>query len=98
MKAQADRAAAAKAKALLEELVETGIDAINPVQPSAVGDTAVLKQRFQDTLAFVGGIIVQYFTLELVGIYGGTEMAVDVRTLLIAGGVPFENIVTEIYF
>ena len=44
---------------LLDELAELGVDAINPVQPSAIGDTAALKKRFGDKLAFVGGIDTQ---------------------------------------
>jgi uroporphyrinogen decarboxylase len=35
------------------------VDAINPVQPSAIGDTAALKKRFGHKLAFVGGIDTQ---------------------------------------
>jgi uroporphyrinogen decarboxylase len=44
---------------LLDDLAEMGVDAINPVQPSAVGDTAILKSRFGHKLAFVGGIDTQ---------------------------------------
>jgi uroporphyrinogen decarboxylase len=44
---------------LLDDLAEVGVDAINPVQPSAVGDTAALKKRFGNKLAFVGGIDTQ---------------------------------------
>ena len=44
---------------LLDDLAELGVDAINPVQPSAVGDTAELKKRFGHKLAFVGGIDTQ---------------------------------------
>ncbi len=44
------------------------------ISPSSLERTSVSTYRF--VLAFVGGIIVQYFTLELVGIYGGTEMAI----------------------
>ena len=44
---------------LLDDLAEIGVDAINPVQPSAVGDTALLKSRFGHKLAFVGGIDTQ---------------------------------------
>jgi uroporphyrinogen decarboxylase len=45
--------------ALLDDFAEMGVDAINPVQPSAVGDTAELKKRFGHKLAFVGGIDTQ---------------------------------------
>ncbi len=44
---------------LLDDLAEIGVDAVNPVQPSAVGDTAELKRRFGHKLAFVGGIDTQ---------------------------------------
>jgi uroporphyrinogen decarboxylase len=44
---------------LLDDLAEIGVDAINPVQPSAMGDTAALKKRFGHKLAFVGGIDTQ---------------------------------------
>lgn len=44
---------------LLDDFVEIGIDAINPVQPSALGDTGVLKHRFGDKLASVGAIDAQ---------------------------------------
>jgi uroporphyrinogen decarboxylase len=41
---------------LLDDFIDIGIDALNPVQPTAVGDTAVLKRRFGDRMAFVGAI------------------------------------------
>ena len=41
---------------VIEDLLESGIDILNPVQVSAAGmDTAVLKQRFGDRLVFYGG-------------------------------------------
>jgi uroporphyrinogen decarboxylase len=43
--------------ALLDDLIEIGIDALNPVQVSAKGmDPSVLKERFGDRIAFWGGI------------------------------------------
>jgi uroporphyrinogen decarboxylase len=46
---------------LIEDLVETGTDILNPVQTSTAGmdDTAALKARFGDRLAFHGAIDVQ---------------------------------------
>jgi uroporphyrinogen decarboxylase len=42
----------------IEELIAQGVDALNPVQVSARGmdDTAALKRRFGDRIAFWGGI------------------------------------------
>lgn len=46
------------------------------ISASSLERTSVSTYRF--VLAFVGGIIVQYFTLDLVGFFGGTEsMLVD---------------------
>ena len=46
---------------LLPEVIETGIDILNPVQVSAaeMGDTARLKREFGDVLTFWGGIDTQ---------------------------------------
>jgi uroporphyrinogen decarboxylase len=41
---------------LIEDFIELGVDALNPVQVSAAGmDTAVLKRQFGDRIAFWGG-------------------------------------------
>ena len=45
---------------LLDDLIEVGVDIINPVQVSAMGDTAVLKERFKDRIVFWGGIDTQH--------------------------------------
>jgi uroporphyrinogen decarboxylase len=45
---------------LIDDLVEIGVDIINPVQVSALGDTAVLKARFGEKVVFWGGIDTQY--------------------------------------
>lgn len=42
------------------------------ISASSLERTSVSTYRF--VLAFVGGIIVQYFTLDLVGFFGGTEL------------------------
>lgn len=46
---------------LIEDLIETGADILNPVQTSTTGmeDTAALKARFGDRLAFHGAMDVQ---------------------------------------
>jgi len=45
---------------LLNDLIEIGLDVINPVQVSAMGDTAELKSRFGERLVFWGGIDTQW--------------------------------------
>jgi uroporphyrinogen decarboxylase len=46
--------------AIIEDLIEVGIDALNPIQVSANKmDPATLKQEFGDRLAFWGGIDTQ---------------------------------------
>ena len=45
-------------EALIPELIETGIEILNPVQPECM-DPAVLKRRFGDRLSFWGTVSVQ---------------------------------------
>ena len=45
------------------------------ISASSLEWTSVSTYRF--ILAFVGGIIVQYFTLDLVGVFGGTEIVMS---------------------
>lgn len=45
---------------LIDDLVDIGVDIINPVQVSALGDTAALKARFGDKVVFWGGIDTQH--------------------------------------
>lgn len=45
---------------LLDDLAEIGVDIINPVQVSAMGNTRDLKARFGDKLVFWGGIDTQH--------------------------------------
>jgi uroporphyrinogen decarboxylase len=92
---------------LLPHLVETGIDAINPVQVSAQGmDPQVLKQRFGDKLVFWGG---GCDTQRVLGTASPDEVRANVRHLTsifaadggfvftavhnIMGDVPPQNIV-----
>ncbi|HEX9017005.1 MAG TPA: uroporphyrinogen decarboxylase family protein [Chloroflexota bacterium] len=46
----------------LPDIVEVGVDCLNPIQVSAAGmnDTAKMKAEFGDKLTFVGGIDTQY--------------------------------------
>jgi uroporphyrinogen decarboxylase len=43
----------------IDDLVDNGVDIINPVQVAAMGDTAKLKARFGDRIVFWGGIDTQ---------------------------------------
>jgi uroporphyrinogen decarboxylase len=45
---------------LIGDLVEIGVDILNPVQVSALGDTAALKAQFGDRISFWGGIDTQH--------------------------------------
>ncbi len=45
---------------LIDDLAEIGVDIINPVQVSALGDTMALKTRFGDKVSFWGGIDTQH--------------------------------------
>ncbi|MBI4790048.1 MAG: hypothetical protein HY782_23685 [Chloroflexi bacterium] len=45
---------------LIDDLAEIGVDIINPVQVSALGDTAALKARFGNRVTFWGGIDTQH--------------------------------------
>jgi uroporphyrinogen decarboxylase len=45
---------------LIDDLAEIGVDAINPVQVSALPDTAKLKSQFGDKITFWGGIDTQH--------------------------------------
>jgi uroporphyrinogen decarboxylase len=45
---------------LLDDLIDAGVDIINPVQVSAMGDTAALKARFKDRIVFWGAIDTQH--------------------------------------
>jgi len=45
---------------LIDDLIEVGVDLLNPVQVSAMPDTATLKARFGDRIVFWGGIDTQH--------------------------------------
>jgi uroporphyrinogen decarboxylase len=45
---------------IIEDLIEIGLDFLNPIQPAAVGmDLALFKQKYGDRLGFFGGVDVQ---------------------------------------
>jgi uroporphyrinogen decarboxylase len=46
--------------AFIDDLAEIGVDVLNPVQVSALGDTAALKARFGDRISFWGSIDTQH--------------------------------------
>ena len=46
--------------ALIPDLIDVGVDILNPVQVSALGDVAAWKRRFGDRLTFWGGIDTQH--------------------------------------
>jgi uroporphyrinogen decarboxylase len=92
--------------ALLEDLIDIGIDALNPIQVSAHNmDPATLKREFGDRLTFWGGIDTQQvlpygsprevreevrYTIECLAPGGGYVLA-GVHNL--QGDVPPENVV-----
>ncbi len=84
---------------LLDDLAEIGVDAINPVQVSALGDTAALKSRFGKKLSFWGGIDTQHVlphgSLEDVE----AEVRLRIRDLAPGGGFvlgPVHNIQPDV--
>jgi uroporphyrinogen decarboxylase len=74
-------------RGLIPELIELGVDILNPIQPAAVGmEPEALKQDFGDKLCFHGGIDIQYLlpleTADVVRI----ETRRCVETLCMEGG------------
>jgi uroporphyrinogen decarboxylase len=47
------------ATVVIDDLVEVGVDVLNPVQVAAMGDMAEVKRRFGDKMVFWGGIDTQ---------------------------------------
>lgn len=56
---------------IIDDLIEVGVDIINPVQVSAMGDTSELQARFGDRVTFWGAIdtqrVLPHGTVEEVG-------------------------------
>lgn len=48
----------------IDDLIEIGVDIINPVQVSALKDVAALKQKFGDRIVFWGGVDTQHVLPE----------------------------------
>ena len=46
--------------AVVDDLIECGVDILNPVQVAALGDTAALKVRFGSKVTFWGAIDTQH--------------------------------------
>jgi uroporphyrinogen decarboxylase len=71
---------------IIDDLTEIGVDAINPVQVSAMGDTAELKARFGHKVSFWGAIdsqrILPFGSVEDVQ----TEVQRRIRDLAPGGG------------
>jgi uroporphyrinogen decarboxylase len=91
--------------ALLDELVDCGVDILNPIQTSASDmDPAALKSRFGDRLVFWGGVDVQDFLRtagpsevrqgveQLVSVLGSDGGYVVSPAHNVQGDVPPENI------
>lgn len=71
---------------LIEDLIDTGIDILHPLQPRARGmDHAALKEHYGDQLCFWGGVDIQQALIgPLHGI--GREVELRARTLGRGGG------------
>ena len=92
-------------EAFLEDLIEAGIDIINPVQTTAAGmDPANLKEKYGDRIVFWGGIDtqrilpkgtpgeVQEETLKMLRIMGSGGGYVLAAVHNVQPDTPFENI------
>ena len=85
---------------LVEDLIDCGVDILNPVQVSAVGmDPARLKQEFGDRLVFWGGIDTQHVLPE--GSETDVEAEVRLRIEQMGGGggyvvAPVHNIQNDV--
>jgi uroporphyrinogen decarboxylase len=90
----------------LEDLIEIGVEVLNPVQVAAQGmDTAVLKSRYGDRISFWGGIDTQRVLLRGTAEEVRAEVRTRINDLAPGGGylltsvhnvqpdVPAENIV-----
>jgi uroporphyrinogen decarboxylase len=73
--------------AFIDDLAEIGVDALNPVQVSALGDTAALKARFGDKVSFWGGIDTQHVLPNGTPEEVEEEVRLRIRTLGPGGGL-----------
>jgi len=84
---------------LLDDLSEIGVDIINPVQVSAMGDTAALKTRFGDRLTFWGAIDTQHVLPNGTPQEVEEEVSLRIRDLGPGGGfvvAPVHNIQPDV--
>lgn len=69
---------------LINDLIETGVDILNPIQPHAKGmNSKELKEQFGSRVCFHGGIDIQY---ALPGSLEGVRREVEVRISSMAKG------------
>lgn len=84
---------------LIDDLVEIGVDIINPVQVSAMGDTAALKSRFGSRVTFWGGIDTQHVLPHGAPADVEREVARRIRDLGPGGGyvvAPVHNVQPDV--
>ncbi len=88
---------------VIDELIEIGVDILNPVQPECM-DAALLKQKYGDKLAFWGNIgtqttmpfgtpeTIRARVAEVVNTVGADGGLVIAPTHMLEPEVPFENV------
>jgi uroporphyrinogen decarboxylase len=84
---------------LLDDLIEVGVDIINPVQVSAMGDTAALKARFGNRVVFWGAIDTQHVMPYGTVVDVDAEVRRRIRDLAPGGGyvvAPVHNIQPDV--
>lgn len=87
------------ATGLIDDLAEIGVDIINPVQVSAMGDTAALKARFHKRIVFWGGIDTQHVLPHGSPADVGAEVRKRITDLAPGGGfvvAPVHNIQPDV--
>jgi uroporphyrinogen decarboxylase len=73
--------------ALVDDLTEIGVEVLNPVQVSALGDSAALKARFGDKVSFWGAIDTQHVLPSGTPEDVEEEVRLRIRTLGPGGGL-----------
>ncbi len=84
---------------LLDDLIEIGIDVLNPVQVSAFADPELVKRRYGDRLAFWGGIDTQTTLPRGTPREVADEVALRIRQFGDQGGYvlgPVHNILADV--
>lgn len=85
---------------LIDDLIELGVDALNPVQVSAAGmDTAQLKRQFGKRITFWGGVDTQHVLPRATPDEVRAEVRRRIRDLAPGGGYvlcPVHNIQAEV--